>query len=431
MGLWRRRHLEQTMASALLRLKGHRARFHTEQLQTEKLQPSPRFRGAAGDSLLFLGQEDSEAAGLSCSPGCHGTGSRCPLAALLTAEQIRQAPPQLGTCPHPSARPPGSPEVSPPLTLRPPALTQGHVGGASADALGDSCLCSPRDPAHHHAPGVRLAALRSRGFPWRGLGERGLDPERGVCRHGLSAGQAAVQEPASVPEALLPHQLPGGRALRGGAENRQHHQAEGAGERAGAALSVGLGESQRCRVGAGGAAGGSPVLAVPGGGTDAAAACPARPPGCGGQPQGGSHVVTPECPGPEAGATQGPAGQLLPGHGDAVLLLLQTKLRPKLAGLYGIPTSGPWSTAPLAVCGGPAVPPVPAAPHLLARCPGTKSWTPRSVRPARPGRGQGLQPGAACGGLGRGAPRELLGGGVCQGRARLPLPGPHTVSPGS
>ncbi|XP_064239345.1 interleukin-34 isoform X3 [Aotus nancymaae] len=47
-------------------------------------------------------------------------------------------------------------------------------------------------------------------------------------------------------------------------------------------------------------------------------------PGRGGQPQGGIRVVPPECPRakPEAGAAQSPAGQLLPGHGAAVLLLL-------------------------------------------------------------------------------------------------------------
>ncbi|XP_041628425.1 interleukin-34 isoform X5 [Vulpes lagopus] len=42
------------------------------------------------------------------------------------------------------------------------------------------------------------------------------------------------------------------------------------------------------------------------------------------RPQGGSGSVTPECPEaePEAGATQSPPGQLLPGHGTAVLFLL-------------------------------------------------------------------------------------------------------------
>ncbi|XP_069918856.1 interleukin-34 isoform X8 [Oryctolagus cuniculus] len=114
------------------------------------------------------------------------------------------------------------------------------------------------------------------------------------------------------------------RALRGGAENRQHHQAEGPGKRAGAAVSVGPGESQRCRVGAGSVARGPPVLEVPAGGADAAAERPAGPPGCGGQPQGGGSAVAPERPGaePQAGAAQSPAGQLLPGHGAALLLLL-------------------------------------------------------------------------------------------------------------
>lgn len=47
-------------------------------------------------------------------------------------------------------------------------------------------------------------------------------------------------------------------------------------------------------------------------------------PACEDQPQGGSAVVPPEYPGaePEAGEAQSSAGQLLPGHGSALLLLL-------------------------------------------------------------------------------------------------------------
>jgi hypothetical protein len=46
--------------------------------------------------------------------------------------------------------------------------------------------------------------------------------------------------------------------------------------------------------------------------------------GCGDQPPGGSGVISPEYPKsePETGAAQSLAGQLLPGHGAAVLLLL-------------------------------------------------------------------------------------------------------------
>ncbi|XP_005403549.1 PREDICTED: interleukin-34 isoform X3 [Chinchilla lanigera] len=145
----------------------------------------------------------------------------------------------------------------------------------------------------------------------------GRDTDRQIEMFGSSPRVGSI-------ETLLPHQLPDQRALRGGAQNRQHHQAEEPGERAGAALSVGLGESQRHRVGAGGAARGPPVLAVPGGGPDAAAERAAEPRGCGDQPPSRSCIVCPQYPRPEpeAGEAQSPAGQLLPGHGAAVLFLL-------------------------------------------------------------------------------------------------------------
>ncbi|KAI5136934.1 Transcription Elongation Factor A N-Terminal And Central Domain-Containing Protein 2 [Manis pentadactyla] len=70
----------------------NRARFHIEQLQTgksEKAQPSPRFRGACWG--LSPPAREGRPCGrcLRPGPGCHGTRSRCPRAALRTARQIR------------------------------------------------------------------------------------------------------------------------------------------------------------------------------------------------------------------------------------------------------------------------------------------------------------------------------------------------------
>lgn len=80
------------LISRTMTARGGGARFHIEQLQTgksEKAQPSPRFRGACWGLSPPAREGRPRGCCLRPGPGCHGTRSRCPRAALRTARQIR------------------------------------------------------------------------------------------------------------------------------------------------------------------------------------------------------------------------------------------------------------------------------------------------------------------------------------------------------